>query len=221
VSPDERNDSVKLGSLLSIADQIQAFGLTRKTGEIRVTNVGLTARISIVDGEVCDAEFGEKSGLEAAIALVNLTELQTEFRANVKPQRRTIRMPYMEILLNAAQQLDASGAGAPPAKGTSQTAYPSLRVMLDSGIRSFTVKLGVSYIGRAMTNDIVIPNQTVSDQHASIERTPAGIILKDLGSTNGTYVNKEKIRQHRLNGEVNLQFGLVEAVFFESARIVS
>ena len=44
MTPDLRRDTVKLGNLLSIAEQIQAFGLGRKTGEIYITNVAPPAR---------------------------------------------------------------------------------------------------------------------------------------------------------------------------------
>src|ERR1700743_2639175 len=69
---DLRRDTVKLENLLSVAEQIQAFGLGRKTGEIYITNVAPPARINMVDGEIVDAQFGLRSGMEAAVALINL-----------------------------------------------------------------------------------------------------------------------------------------------------
>ena len=64
-----RRDTVRLGNLLSVAEQIQAFSLGRKTGEIFVTNVPPPARINLVDGEIVDAQFGLRSGIEAASML--------------------------------------------------------------------------------------------------------------------------------------------------------
>src|ERR1039458_5522897 len=104
--PDLRRDTVKLGNLLSIAEQIQAFGLGRKTGEIYITNVAPPARINLVDGEIVDAQFGLRSGLEAAVALINLTDPQTEFLVGEKAQRRTIDKSYMEVLCEAARVRD-------------------------------------------------------------------------------------------------------------------
>jgi hypothetical protein len=90
-----RRDTVKLGNLLTVAEQIQAFGLARKTGEIYITNVPAPARINLVKGEVVDAQFGLRSGLPAAIALINLPDPQTEFIVGEEPPRQTIDMPYM------------------------------------------------------------------------------------------------------------------------------
>ena len=78
MAPDLRRDTVKLGNLLSIAEQIQAFGLGRKTGEIYITNVPAPARINMIDGEIVDAQFGMRSGMEAAVALINLADPQTD-----------------------------------------------------------------------------------------------------------------------------------------------
>jgi hypothetical protein len=44
-------------------------------------------------------------------------------------------------------------------------------------------------IGRDNTCDVVIDEAEVSRQHAVIEATPLGVMLKDLGSANGTFVN--------------------------------
>src|ERR1700677_4959689 len=103
---DLRRDTVKLGNLLSIAEQIQAFGLGRKTGEIYITNVAPPARINMVDGEIVDAQFGLRSGIEAAVALINLADPQTEFIVGEKAQRRTITLAYMEVLCEAARIRD-------------------------------------------------------------------------------------------------------------------
>src|ERR1700677_4160088 len=101
--PDLRRDTVKLGNLLSIAEQIQAFCLGNKTGEIYITNVPPPARINLVDGEIVDAQFGLRSGQEAAMALINMADPQTEFIVGEKAQRRTITIPYIQLLCEAAR----------------------------------------------------------------------------------------------------------------------
>ena len=106
MAPDLRRDTVKLGNLLSIAEQIQAFGLGRKTGEIYITNVPPPARINLIEGQIVDAQFGLRSGMEAAVALINLTDPQTEFLVGEKAQRRTIEGSYMEVLCEAARVRD-------------------------------------------------------------------------------------------------------------------
>ena len=52
---------------------------------------------------------------------------------------------------------------------------------------------GQILIGRDAACDIVIPDRQVSRQHARISNTGKGIILEDLGSKNGTFVNNKPI----------------------------
>ena len=81
--------------------------------------------------------------------------------------------------------------------------------------RRLAVKVPVVNIGRADFNDVVINDPSVSTSHAKLQRRDDVWILSDLGSTNGTFVEGE-----RLSGEVALgpgttvKFGEV-AVLFE------
>lgn len=60
-------------------------------------------------------------------------------------------------------------------------------------------------IGRATENDVVIEDQNVSKRHARVVVSPEGaVFIEDLGSTNGMYVNGEKVTRRALrdNDEV-------------------
>lgn len=48
-------------------------------------------------------------------------------------------------------------------------------------------------IGRHESNDLQLASRTVSNFHAEILRENKGLVLRDLGSTNGTFVGKERI----------------------------
>jgi diguanylate cyclase (GGDEF)-like protein len=58
-------------------------------------------------------------------------------------------------------------------------------------------------IGHGQENDIILQGDTVSRQHASIERRGMDVVVTDLGSTNGTFVNDEPARL----GQVLLKCG--------------
>ncbi len=214
--PDLRRDTVKLGNLLSIPEQIQAFGLGRKTGEIYITNVAPPARINLVDGEIVDAQFGLRSGLEAAIALINLTDPQTEFIVGEKAQRKTIELPYMQVLCEAARVRDETSKD--PANRATEPirlapTNPYLRITLGTEIKTFPIRPGLAYVGRSTVNDIVINDPTISQRHASIEYSRSGVFLTDLGSTNGTYVAGQPIKERWLGVQDSIQFGGVHCLF--------
>jgi pSer/pThr/pTyr-binding forkhead associated (FHA) protein len=48
-------------------------------------------------------------------------------------------------------------------------------------------------IGRAVENNIVVTSKRVSREHARVERQGQRVILVDLGSTNGTFLNDERV----------------------------
>jgi hypothetical protein len=62
----------------------------------------------------------------------------------------------------------------------------------------FELAAEVIMMGRDVTNDIVIGDAEMSRQHARLTRTPGGYVLEDLGSTNGTFVNGERLMAPRV-----------------------
>lgn len=53
-------------------------------------------------------------------------------------------------------------------------------------------------IGRHPGNDIVIAHRAVSAQHAALTVSDSGVQIEDLGSTNGTFVNGERVARRTL-----------------------
>jgi pSer/pThr/pTyr-binding forkhead associated (FHA) protein len=72
-------------------------------------------------------------------------------------------------------------------------------------------------IGRDEGNDIVIDNMAVSGFHARIDKTGDNYILTDLQSTNGTFVNDQKIISHKLQHKDKLTIGK-HIVFFAMSQ---
>jgi pSer/pThr/pTyr-binding forkhead associated (FHA) protein len=69
-------------------------------------------------------------------------------------------------------------------------------------------RLGIlTTIGRTPDNQVVVPVREVSRRHAEIVLTESGYVLKDLGSPNGTFVNGERITEHRLQDEDRIAMG--------------
>jgi len=62
-------------------------------------------------------------------------------------------------------------------------------------------------MGRQEDNTIVIDNLAVSGYHAKIDKVGGEFILTDLQSTNGTFVNEEKVVSHKLSHGDNIVIG--------------
>ena len=66
-------------------------------------------------------------------------------------------------------------------------------------------------IGRAAKNDIVIDNQTVSREHATLTTTAGKIVVTDLNSSSGTYLARDgklhRVSYHEVSDSDTLLFG--------------
>ncbi len=64
----------------------------------------------------------------------------------------------------------------------------------------YIVPAGKTILGRKPDNDLVIADESASRIHAELEYDPQldAVVLRDLGSTNGTFVNRERLAQPRL-----------------------
>jgi adenylate cyclase len=54
---------------------------------------------------------------------------------------------------------------------------------------------GSVLIGRAATSDVPIYDPTISRRHAEVQTAPSGVFVRDLGSSNGTFLNGERITE--------------------------
>ncbi len=62
-------------------------------------------------------------------------------------------------------------------------------------------------IGRSPTNEIVVDDEGISRQHSFVERNALGLILVDNGSTNGVFVNGQRVQRHLLQDGDKVQLG--------------
>ena len=81
---------------------------------------------------------------------------------------------------------------------------------------SFELKGERMSIGRRPEADIFLDDVTVSRDHALLVRRGAEWHLDDMGSLNGTYVNRRRIDSHRLADGDELQVGKYKLAFLAS-----
>ncbi len=72
--------------------------------------------------------------------------------------------------------------------------------------------------GRHPESDIFLDDVTVSRRHAEFVREGGGFVVRDVGSLNGTYLNRERIEAAQLAGGDEVQIGKYRLVFLAGAR---
>ena len=70
-------------------------------------------------------------------------------------------------------------------------------------------------IGRSPDADVFLDDVTVSRNHALLVRRRDGLYLDDLGSLNGSYVNRHRIESHKLAAGDELQIGKYKLTYLE------
>ena len=70
-------------------------------------------------------------------------------------------------------------------------------------------------IGRSPDANVFLDDVTVSRNHALLVRRRDGLYIDDLGSLNGTYVNRRRIESHQLQHGDELQVGKYKLTYLE------
>jgi pSer/pThr/pTyr-binding forkhead associated (FHA) protein len=204
--------------------------VSRRHAEIQATPEGYVLNDLSVNGTFVNGEKVGRQHLLARADVIRIGHDEFRFYADV-PSPAPARGRRSVPPVTAPQPPTGAGARlsdtlmgmpqplpSPSVTPTQPQAAPLASLLVRSGAmkgRRLAVKVPVVNIGRADFNDIVISDPSVSTSHAKLQRRDDIWMLSDLGSTNGTFVEGE-----RVSGEVPLgpgttvKFGEV-AVLFE------
>ena len=82
----------------------------------------------------------------------------------------------------------------------------------DVGVR-FPLETGVTQAGRHPESDIFLDDITVSRRHAEFVTRDQATTVRDVGSLNGTFVNRERIEEARLSSGDEVQIGKFKLLY--------
>ena len=85
----------------------------------------------------------------------------------------------------------------------------------------FLLDQDVTTAGRHPDSDIFLDDVTVSRRHAEFRREGGGFVVHDVGSLNGTYLNRERIDSSPLSNGDEVQIGKFRLVYLTSAAEVA
>ena len=140
----------------------------------------------------------------------------------------TISLAALETALETSDgHGDVAGEGAPgdgaAEPHTALEGLPAGSALLvvkrgpNAGSR-FLLDAEVTTAGRHPASDIFLDDVTVSRRHAEFAVQDGGFVVRDVGSLNGTYLNRERIDAAALAGGDEVQIGKYRLVFLVGPR---
>jgi len=131
----------------------------------------------------------------------------------------TLHMGSLDEVLEGA---DVAGDDALPGRVASSLP-PGMALLVvrrgpNAGAR-FLLDHDVTSSGRHPDSDIFLDDVTVSRRHAEFHRGSGGFTVRDVGSLNGTYVNRERVESATLGNSDEVQIGKFRLVFIAGPRV--
>ena len=86
----------------------------------------------------------------------------------------------------------------------------TLKIYIDGEFKQkIDLMRDVETIGRSRSATLRLTDPKISGSHAQIKRTDKGVVIMDMGSSNGTFVNEKKITTHVLKIKDKIRMGNV------------
>jgi pSer/pThr/pTyr-binding forkhead associated (FHA) protein len=116
-----------------------------------------------------------------------------------------------------SMEADAGGDEQETMLSSESVGGPALVVRSGGGIagQTFHPPEGKTLVGRSPECQIFLDDVTVSRRHAELERSGDTFTIRDLGSLNGTYVNRRRIESAVLQADDEVQIGKYRLTFLQ------
>jgi pSer/pThr/pTyr-binding forkhead associated (FHA) protein len=169
--------------------------VSRRHAEIVHTPRGYLVVDSSTNGTFVNEEQVQGQRILARTDVIRIGEEQFRFYAEAAPLSASPAPPAGPAIRPEQLKHTVHGmeAAAPPRP--SGGAFASFLVRSGGLLgQRLPVKTPVVNLGRADYNDIVLPDPSISTSHAKLQRREGVWVLVDLDSTNGTFVDDERVK---------------------------
>jgi pSer/pThr/pTyr-binding forkhead associated (FHA) protein len=211
-------------SQMGLADVLQMCCLSQRSGQITFRSGESYGFIYIQHGRVLHALCGTVQGEEAVYSMLTWPGGGFSLDEDILPHKKTVTLTWEQLLFEGARRADVGMTGPKPSAATITTAeplmmrgqdnQPKLTVMRpDLPPIIFTLEQEYTHVGRATGNEISLPYPSVSNRHCIFILSGPDVVLRDLNSSNGTYVNSEAINEVILRPGDLIQMGTVQIKF--------
>jgi pSer/pThr/pTyr-binding forkhead associated (FHA) protein len=211
-------------SQMGLPEVLQMCCLSRRSGQITFRSEESYGFIYIQQGRVLHALCGTTEGEEAIYSMLLWPGGGFSLDEDILPHKKTVTLTWEQLLFEGARRADV-GLVRPTSIGKTITTAEPLTVRTQDSQPKLTITRpdlppGVyelvqeyTHVGRAASNEISLPYPSISNRHCIFVHSGPDIVLRDLNSSNGTYVNGEIISEVILRPGDMIQMGSVMIKF--------
>jgi hypothetical protein len=211
-------------SQMGLPEVLQMCCLSRRSGQITFRSGESYGFIYIQHGRVLHALCGTTEGEEAIYSMLLWPGGGFSLDEDILPHKKTITLTWEQLLFEGARRMDVGLSGPLPTTKTITTAEP-LTIRIQDSQPKLTVtrpdlppvvyELDQEYthVGRSANNEIPLPYPSISNRHCIFIHSGPDIVLRDLNSSNGTYVNGDIVSEVILRPGDLIQMGTVTMKF--------
>ena len=216
-------------SASGLAEILQSTCGARSTGQITFRSDGSYGYIFLQQGQVLHAVCGNVEGDEAVYQMLTWAPGMYVMNEDILPQHRTITLTWEQLLFEGARRADV-GEVAPHSVEPITTASPTTAIRAKDSQPKLIISRGdqppstvelhheYTYLGRTDENELAIPEESISSRHCVFILSGADVIVRDLNSSNGTYVNGEPVPEAILRPGDSIQVGVIDIKFVPGVR---
>jgi len=213
---------------VGLAEILQSTCRARHSGQLTFRSGPSYGYLFLQQGQVVHAMCGTVEGEEAVYLMLSWPPGTFVLNEDILPHKRTISATWEQLLFEGARRADV-GAVTPDNLTPVTTAHPLTKTRADSQPKLIvsqgdgqptTVELQHEYthLGRTEDNELPIPEPSISSRHCVFILSGSDVIVRDLNSSNGTYVNGEPVTETILQPGDNIQVGVIDIKFVPGVR---
>jgi pSer/pThr/pTyr-binding forkhead associated (FHA) protein len=212
----------------ALAEILQTSCPARKSGQILFRSGPSYGYVFLQQGQVLHAMCGTVEGEEAVYGMLSWPNGHFTLDEDILPHKRTINITWEQLLFEGARRADVGSVSplltpvttANPLTSTrAKDSLPKLIISVtDQPSATFELQHEYTRLGRAEDNELFLPEESISNRHCIFILSGADVVLRDLNSSNGTYVNGAQIAETVLRPGDNIQVGLVDIKFVPGIR---
>jgi pSer/pThr/pTyr-binding forkhead associated (FHA) protein len=213
-------------SQMGLPEVLQMCCLSHRSGQITFRSGESYGFVYIQQGRVIHALCGVFEGEEAIYLMLTWPGGGFSLDEDILPHKKTVTLTWEQLLFEGARRADF-GAGTPRlpsaapvttmepvVSSRNKDSQPKLTINLpDQAPTIYELETEYTHVGRTPGNEIVLPFPSVSSRHCIFVISGPDIVLRDLNSSNGTYVNGQAITEEILRPGDMIQLGVVQIKF--------